>query len=883
MTDEHDITEEQDFVEEINKLEGQDEQFHLTGMFRNWFLDYASYTNLDRAIPHLDDGLKPVQRRVLHAMREKEDGRYNKVANIVGHTMQYHPHGDMSIKDALVVLGQKGYLIDTQGNWGNILTGDSAAAGRYIEARLSKFALEAVFNPKTTEWKPSYDGRNKEPIALPVKFPLLLAQGSEGIGTGMNTKILPHNFGELCDASIACLKGEPFQIFPDFPTGGMLDVSKYNDGERGGKLTIRAKIEKIDNKTLRIIEVPYGVTTEDLIDSIVKAKEKGKVNARKIDDLTSENVEIIVNLEPKTSSDKAIDALYAFTKCQVNYSPNCCVIDNQHPMFLSVSQVLRHNTERTKELLRMELEIARQEVTDQLLLSSLERWFIFEERVYKDKEFENAKSNEVAIKHITKRLKPFLSQFIREIRQEDLEHLLELKMRRIIRFNVEENDEKIRQLNEKLQEIDFKLGHLTEHAIEWFNHLKEKYAGNYPRRTELRNFESIQVTKVVEANEKLYFNRAEGFIGIGLKKDEENEFVCNCSDIDDIIIFYKDGRYKVIKVADKISVGKDIIYINVFVRNDQRTIYNVCYRDGKAGRTFIKRFAITGVIRDKEYNLTQGKEGSKVLYFTANPNGEAEIIKVKLKSNVTKLRVLTFDKDFSDITIKGKDSIGYILTKFEVAGIDLKQKGTSTLGGTDIFFDADILRLNTDRRGTYLGNFEGTDQILVIYKNGEYEITSFDLNNHYGEDIDRIEKFDAEKVWTAALFDAEQGFSYIKRFTLEPTNKRTQFISSAPDSRTLLLTDTPYPHLKINFDQTDRPREAQEIEAEEFIGVKSFRAKGCRLSNYKVESVEELEPTRFPEPPADEAGNSVETTTVDGVVIETHRPADDTQELSFDE
>lgn len=877
--------------EDINEMpqsehSPSDEQFHLTGMFRTWFLEYASYTNLDRAIPHIDDGLKPVQRRVLHAMREKEDGRYNKVANIVGHTMQYHPHGDMSIKDALVNLGQKHYLIDTQGNWGNILTGDAAAAGRYIEARLTKFALEAVFNPKTTDWRPSYDGRNQEPISLPVKFPLLLAQGSEGIGTGLNSKILPHNFGELCDASIAYLKNEPFQLFPDFPTGGMLDVSKYNDGERGGKLTIRSRIEKIDNKTLKIVEVPYGVTTDALIDSIIKAKENNKVSVRKIDDLTAEHVEIIVNLEPKTSSDKAIDALYAFTKCQVNYSPNCCVVDNQRPMFLTVSEVLRHNTDRTKELLRLELEIAHDELTNQLLLASLERWFIFEERVYKDKEFEQAKTNEIAVAHIEKRLKPFRDKFIKEIKKEHIEHLLELKMRRIIRFNVDENDEKIAMLNDKLNDVNYKLEHLVEHTINWYEHLKEKYAGQYPRLTEIRNFEQIQASKVVEANQRLMINREEGFIGINLKKDDKNEFVCNCSDIDDIIIFYKDGRYKIVHVADKLYIGKDIEYIDVFVRNDKRTIYNVCYRDGKTGPTYIKRFAVTGIIRDKEYNLGQGKPGSKINYFSANKNGEAEIIRVHVDSKVSKLRVLAFDKDFSEIAIKGRESRGNILTKNIVTYITKKSDGISTLGGTDVFFDFDIQRLNGDNHGIYLGNFEGNDQILAIYKNGDYEVTSYDFNNHYAEDIDRIEKYEQEKVWTAALYDSEQGFAYLKRFTLEPTKSRTSFLSTEEGSRLYLVTDTPFPRLKVNFDQTEKAREPLELDAEEFIGVKSIFAKGKRISNYAVASIEELEPTRFPEPteepeePEEVKDTNVTTTIVDGVIIETNNPTD--QELNFD-
>lgn len=875
--------------DEINETDGltpemngaqTDETFHLTGMFRTWFLDYASYTNLERAIPHIDDGLKPVQRRVLHAMREKEDGRYNKVANIVGHTMQYHPHGDASIQEALVNLGQKNYLIDTQGNWGNILTGDRAAAGRYIEARLSKFALEAVFNPKTTDWKPSYDGRNQEPVSLPVKFPLLLVQGSEGIGTGLNTKILPHNFGELCDASVACLRDEEFRLYPDFPTGGMLDVSKYNDGERGGKLVIRAKIEKVDNRTLKIVEVPYGVTTDDLIDSIIKAKEKGKVNVRKIDDLTAEHVEIIVNLEPKTSSDKAIDALYAFSKCQVNYSPNCCVVDNQRPMFLTVSDVLRRSTERTKELLRRELEIQRQELTDQLLLCSLERWFIFEERVYKDTEFEQAKTNEVAIAHINKRLTPFLAKFIREIRQEDVEHLLELKMRRIIRFNVEENDEKIRQLGDKIKDVDYKLGHLVDYAIGWFEHLKERYSAEHPRLTELRNFEAIRATKVVEANERLMMNRHEGFIGIALKRDDDTEFVCNCSDIDEVIVIYKDGHYRVMKVAEKIYVGPDVLYVNVFARNDQRTIYNVCYRDGRSGPTYIKRFAITGVTRDKDYNITQGTEGSRIRYMSVNRNGEAEIIKIMLKSNVTKLRVFSFEKNFSDIAIRGRESRGNILTKHEVADIKLKQVGQSTLGGTEIYFDPDIQRLNADRHGMYLGKFEHDDRILVLYRNGDYEVTGYDLNNHYGEDVLRIEKYDQAKVWTMALFDGEAGYAYLKRFVPEPVNRRTSALNGAELSRLLLWTDTPEPRLRVNFDQSTRGRASVEVDAESFIGVKSVRARGKRLSLYAVESVEEIE-NPFAKPEAEPEEEQVETSVVDGVEIETHRVVD--PEMKFDE
>ena len=834
-----------------------DEVFHLSGMFRTWFLDYASYVNLERAIPHINDGLKPVQRRVLYAMRRLDDGRYNKVANIVGHTMQFHPHGDASIGDALVNLGQKNLLVDCQGNWGNILTGDGAAAPRYIEARLTKFALEAVFNPKTTQWKPSYDGRNKEPISLPVKFPLLLAQGSEGIGLGLNSRILPHNFGELCDASIACLKGEEFELFPDFPTGGMMDVSKYNDGERGGKLAIRAKIEKIDNKTLKIVEVPYGVTSGVLMDSIVKAHEKGKLNIKKIDDNTSKNVEIRVHLEAKTSSDKTIDALYAFTKCQVNYSPNCCVVDDNKPCFITVSEVLRRSTDSTVDLLRQELEIERGELSEQLHFASLEKIFI-EERIYKDKQFEQAKSTDAALDHIDTRLEPYKAKFIREVTREDLQRLLEIKMARILKFNTDKADEQIVALKDRIKELDYKLAHIIEHAIEWFEHLKAKYAHLYPRQTELRNFETIQVAKVVEANEKLYINHEEGFVGIGLKKDDNTEFVTNCSDMDDIIIFYKDGKYKVIKVADKVYVGKNILHVGVWVKNDKRTIYNVVYRNGKDKGYYIKRFAVSAVTRDKEYDLTQGVAGSKVVYFSANPNGEAEIIKVQLKPTTRRIKNLTFEKDFSEIAIKGRDAMGNILTKFDVAKIVLKQKGGSTLGGTDIYFDRDVLRLNIDKRGEYLGNFDGDDQILVVTKRGEYYTTNFDLNNHYDDDLLRIEKFDAAKVWTAVLYDDEQKYHYIKRFTFEAVNKRMSYMIVGGDSRVDLLTDTVYPRLKVTFGGGDSFREAIEVDAEEFIGVKSYKAKGKRLSNYVVGEVEELEPLRQPEQITDNGEQSVD-------------------------
>ena len=634
----------------------------LSGMYQNWFLDYASYVILERAVPHINDGLKPVQRRILHSMKRLDDGRYNKVANIVGHTMQFHPHGDASIGDALVQLGQKDLLIDCQGNWGNILTGDSAAAPRYIEARLSKFALDVVFNPKTTEWQASYDGRNREPVTLPVKFPLLLAQGVEGIAVGLSSKILPHNFNELCDAAIAYLHGEDFQLYPDFQTGGSIDVSRYNDGERGGVVRVRAKISKLDNKTLCISEIPYGKTTSSLIDSILKAIEKGKIKVRKVDDNTAGKVEILVHLTPGVSSDKTLDALYAFTDCEVNISPNCCVIDNKKPHFLSVSKVLKKSVDNTLALLRKELEIQRDETLETLHFASLEKIFI-EERIYKDKQFEQAESMDAACEHIDERLTPFYPQFVREVTKEDILKLMEIKMARILKFNKDKADEFIARLKAQLEEIDNHLAHITEYTIDWYQHLKEKYGKNFPRRTEIRNFDTIVATKVAEANEKLYINREEGFIGTGLKKDE---YVCNCSDIDDVIIFYKDGKYKIVRVSDKLFVGKNILYVNVFKKNDKRTIYNVIYRDGKDGYYYIKRFNVTSIIRDREYDVTQGTPGSKIVYFTANPNGEAEVIRVILRPT-PRIKKPTFEKDFSTIHIKGKQSMGNLLTKAEAA------------------------------------------------------------------------------------------------------------------------------------------------------------------------------------------------------------------------
>ena len=816
---------------------------HLSGMYQSWFLDYASYVILERAVPHINDGLKPVQRRILHSMKRLDDGRYNKVANIVGHTMQFHPHGDASIGDALVQLGQKDLLIDCQGNWGNILTGDSAAAPRYIEARLSKFALETVFNPKTTLWQASYDGRNREPVTLPVKFPLLLAQGVEGIAVGLSSKILPHNFNELLDASIAYLKGENFVLYPDFQTGGYIDVSKYNDGERGGSVKVRAKISKLDNKTLVISEIPYGRTTSSIIESILKANEKGKIKIKKVDDNTAKNVEILVHLAPGVSSDKTIDALYAFTDCEISISPNCCVIKDDKPHFLTVSDVLRHSADNTLSLLRRELEIEKGELEESLFFSSLEKIFI-EERIYKDREFEQAASMDEAVGHIDSRLEPFKPRLIRAVTRDDILKLMEIKMGRILKFNSNKCDEQIHQMQSDIAQIKDHLAHIVDYTIRWFALLKEKYGKNYPRLTEIRNFDTIEATKVVEANEKLYINRSEGFIGTSLKKDE---FVCNCSDIDDIIIFYRSGIYKIVKVADKMFVGKDILYLNVFKRNDSRTIYNVIYRDGKVGPNYIKRFAITAISRDREYTLTKGTPDSRILYFSANANGEAETVKIILKPK-PRQKLLVFEKDFSYVSIKSRGSIGNILTKAEIHKVSLKQRGSSTLGGRMVWFDWDVLRLNYDGRGEELGEFQSEDLILVIRRNGEFYTTNFDLSNHYEKDILIIEKFSPNKIWTLAFYDADQKYAYLKRFQLESGNTRRNILGDNPKSQLYLLTDEYYPRMEIVFGGNDAFRPPLVVDAEEFVMLKSFKAKGKRLTNYQVETVNELEPTRFPEP-----------------------------------
>ena len=820
---------------------------HLNGMYQNWFLDYASYTILDRAVPHIEDGLKPVQRRILHSMKRMDDGRFNKVANIVGHTMQFHPHGDASIGDALVQMGQKELLIDTQGNWGNILTGDRAAAPRYIEARLSKFAIDTVFNPKTTEWQLSYDGRNKEPIVLPVKYPLLLAQGTEGIAVGLSTKILPHNFNEICDAAISYLREEEFHLYPDFPTGGSIDVSKYNDGQRGGVLKIRAKIEKLDQKTLVIREIPFSKTTVTLIDSILKAVEKGKIKAKKVEDNTSAEAEILVHLAPGVSSDKTIDALYAFSDCEVNISPNCCVIQDNKPCFLTVSDVLRASVDNTKALLQKELEIRKGELEEQLFFASLEQIFI-EERIYKGKPFENATSTDQLCEYIDERLTPFYPQLIREVRKEDILRLLEIKMQRIAKFSKDKNEELIARIKAEIDEINKDLGRMTIVTIRWFEFIKNKYGAEHPRLTEIRNFETIVAAKVAEANQKLYINRQEGFIGTGLKKDE---FVCNCSDIDDIIIFYKDGKYKVTRVADKLFVGKNILHVQVFKKNDKRTIYNVVYRDGKKGSCFMKRFNVTSLTRDKEYDLTQGTPGSKILYFTANPNGEAEVIKVTLDASVqvaNRRASIFLEQDFSKLLIKGRASKGNLLTKKPVHRIGLKSHGRSTLGGRKVWFDPDVNRINYEEHGNFLGEFNDSESILVILKNGEFYLTNFDANNHYEDNILKIEKFDEHKVWTAVLYDADnQSYPYVKRFYMEATKRKQNFLGENADSQLVVLTDVVYPRLNVTFGGADETRPAMEIDVEQFIAVKGFKAKGKRITTWQVAGIEELEPTRFPE------------------------------------
>ena len=814
---------------------------NLSKMYQTWFLDYASYVILERAVPHIDDGLKPVQRRILYNLKRMDSGKLIKVANIVGETMKYHPHGDASINDALVQLGQKGFLIDTQGNWGNILTGDPAAAGRYIEAKLSAFAHEAVYSDRVTPWKKTYDGTTDEPVALPVKFPLLLAQGAEGIAVGLSSKILSHNFVELAEAACAYLRGEEFTLYPDFPTGGLIDVSRYNDGERGGSLKSRAKIDKIDSKTLSISELPAGKTTTTLIESILKAVEKGKIRIRRVDDMTAATTDIRLTLAAGVSSDKAIDALYAFTDCEVSISPNCCVIYEEKPLFTTVSELLRYSVERTKFLFGEELKILLSEKEEQYLGASLERIFI-EERIYKDKAFEEAADEATALEHIAKRVEPFADRFIRPVTTDDLRRLLELRMARILRFNLPKHEAALLQIEQDMAQLRHDIAHLTDYTIRWYQHLIQRYGAAFPRRTKITNFGTIEVTKVAELDAKLYINREEGFFGTALK---DAEFVCNCSSLDEVIIFFRSGKYFVGKVEDKKFYGnEEVIYINRYQRNDERTIYNVIYRDGKVGSVYAKRFNVLSVIRDRVYDLTRGKEGSRVLYFSANGNGEAEKVAVKLKIRNARQRLFQFEKDFSDIPIKSRSSVGLLVTKAEVHSVSLLSKGFSTLGGRDVWFDRDVLRLNYNEQGQYLGSFHARDRILVVLKSGECYTSDFSDSIHIEENLLRIEKNEPRKIWTAVYYDADQKYHYIKRFSIEEDQKRENILGENPKNELLLLTDTYYPRLLIGRQEKGGELRTTEIDVEEFALVKSIRARGKRIAPYLIDHIEELPPLK---------------------------------------
>jgi topoisomerase-4 subunit A len=832
--------EEQDPLNEgdINDNENKDIQniLPVSGMFQNWFLDYASYVILERAVPAIEDGLKPVQRRILHAMYELEDGRYNKAANIIGHCMKYHPHGDASIGDAMVQLGQKDLLIDCQGNWGNILTGDSAAASRYIEARLSKFALEVAFNPKTTVWQSSYDGRNKEPVSLPMKFPLLLAQGVEGIAVGLACKIMPHNFIELIDGSIDILRGKKVHLVPDFPTGGLADFSNYNDGLRGGKIRVRAKINQIDKKTLVITEIPFSTTTGSLMESIVSANEKEKIKIRKIEDNTAENVEIILHLHPGISPDKTIDALYAFTNCEVSISPNACIIENDKPRFVGVNEMLKLSTEKTLDLLRQELNIRKGEIEEAWHFSSLEKIFI-EKRIYRN--IEESETWDAVLAAIDKGLKPYKKLFKRVITMEDIARLTEIKIKRISKFDGFKADEHIKNLEEELLLVQHHLDHIIDFAVEYFKNLKKKYGKGRERKTEIKAFEVINATTVAVANEKLYVNREEGFAGFNMKKDE---YVCDCSDIDDIIVFREDGSMSVSKVSDKAFVGKGIIYINVFRKNDERTIYNMIYRDGTKGKSFAKRFAVSGVTRDKIYDLTKGSKGSEVLYFTANPNGEAEVITIMHKP-LPGIRKLQFDFDFGTLAIKGRNSQGNTLTNYGIKKVLLKEKGLSTLGARSIWFDDTIQRLNIDGRGTLLGQFSADDKILCITQSGHYRLINFDLTNHFEEDMILIEKFNPEKPLSVVYLDGEKKEYYVKRFLIEVTDKKTLFISEAEGSRLEIATTLKTPIIEIKH-QKKKNNEIpdQQVDLNEFIGIKGLKAKGNRLTTNPIKEINNISP-----------------------------------------
>jgi len=823
----------------INVEEGKTHR--ITGMFRDWFLDYASYVILERAVPHIEDGLKPVQRRILHAMFRMDDGRFNKVANIIGFTMQFHPHGDASIGDALVQLGQKELMIETQGNFGNILTGDSAAAPRYIEARLSKFALEVAFNPKTTEWMASYDGRNKEPVTMPMKFPLLLAQGVEGIAVGLSSKIMPHNFNEIIDAAIAYLKNEPFVLFPDFPTSGMADCANYNDGARGGKVKVRARINKVDNKTLAITEIPFGLNTEKLIESIKKANDKGKIKIKKVDDNTAQNVEILLQLAPDVSPDVTIDALYAFTDCELSISVYACVIKEHHPIFFSVSDILRLSTDQTKELLRRELEIRMNELDEDWHYSSLEKIF-FEQRIYRELE-NDAVSWDAQLASIYAAFDPYRHLLRREIVHEDIVKLCEKPVRRISKFDIKKADEHIKAVEDEMVKVRNDLANLIRYTIDYFKRIKKKYGVGRERKTELRSFDTIAATRVVIANEKLYVNMEEGFAGYGLKKDQ---YICDCSDLDEIIAIRKDGSYIVSKVSEKAFIGKNLQYVNIFQRNDNRTIYNIVYRDGRNGPIMIKRCAIQGITRDREYHLTKGEQGSQLLYFSANSNGEAELLRVTLKPR-PRLKSINMDVNFADIAIKGRDAQGNILTRYAIHKITLKEKGGSTLGGKQIWWDADVQRLNEDSRGTLLGEFHSKDRLLVVTNDGNYRTSGFDISLHFEDNIRLIEKYDATTIYTAVYFDPASKFWYLKRFPFEQTSQLTSFVGEEGQQLKCLSCEI-RPRFKIVFGGLSKHKPVEIVVADEFITVKSFRAKGKRLSTLELASVEEIEPLPPAEP-----------------------------------
>ena len=853
-------------------LSSDSRKYKLSGMFKDWFLDYSSYVILQRAVPHIVDGLKPVQRRVLHAMFRMDDGSYTKVANIVGQAMQYHPHGDASILGALVQLGQKGLLIDCQGNWGNILTGDSNAAPRYIEARLSKFAKEVVFDPKITKWMTSYDGRNQEPTELPVRFPLLLAQGTEGIAVGMASKILPHNFNELIDASVKILEGEDFTIYPDFPTGGSADCSNYKDGARGGSVKVRAKIEKIDKNTVAITEIPYGKTSHILIDSILKAKDKGKIKIKKIEDMTTEKVEILIHLPNDVSPDKTIDALYAFTDCECNIAPNACVIVDNKPQFLSVKDILIYDTNHTRDLLKWQLDIRLAELEDQWHYTSLERIF-FENKVYKILE-QNQNSWEQQLQDVFTEMNTYQDVLRREILMEDIERLVEKPVRKISKFDTKAIDEKIAAIEAEMETVKNNIEHITEYTIDWFKMLKAKYGKPFVRQTEITAFESIAVTKVVSNNAKLYANYEEGFVGLNLKKDDNGTYICDCSDLSEVIVIGKDGKYRITKVTDKAFFWKDLLYVGVFNRGDSRTIYNVIYREGKSSVSYAKRFAITSVTRDKDYDITTGEEGSKILWFTVNHNGEAESVRIYLRPR-PKLKKTQFEYDFSTLAIKGKASRGNLVSKNPIARIQLKSKGVSTIGGKDIWYDADIQKLNDEQRGQYLGEFGPEDKVLAIFKDGTFYTTSFDVSNRYQGEVIKVEKFDPNKTYTALYYDAAAKAFYVKRFSFVLSdNTPLSFIAPGTKSYLVALSEDKHPQFQVIFGGKYEHRDPENIDAEEYIAKKGYAAKGKKCHQYDLKEVKFIEPLHKPE-------DDIEDEPLDIIDdVESDEPQGDSNEVS---